>query len=148
MRITMNTEKAPIRNGLRDIPMSEFWKDPLVVVDTVQRKLGELPIDARKLPQFAQQMDEVTRLLKAIGQRRYSSISLLAVLDVMLAMDYFLVLQDEQPDSRGEGYEDDAQELAAVFCKHQGELEEFRVWFRHHGRSARPSCRALGQQRS
>ena len=129
----MITPKAPLRNGLRDISMSEFWKDPLVVADNVERKLAELPIDRRKFPEFARQMAEVTFLLRAIGQRQYGSISLLAVLDILLAVDYFLVLQDELPDSLDSGYEDDARKLAAVFAKHQAELNEFRVWHGRHG---------------
>jgi hypothetical protein len=129
----MMTQKAPIRNGLRDISMSAFWKDPLVVADTVERKLAELPIDQRRLPKFARQMAEVTCLLRAIGRRQYGSISLLAVLDILLAVDYFLVLQDELPDSLDKGYEDDARKLAAVFAKHQAELKEFQIWLARHG---------------
>ncbi len=103
--------------------MSEFWKDPLVVVDNVERKLAELPIDERKLPEFAHQMADVRRLLRAVGQRQYGSISLLAVLDLLLAMDYFLVLEDELPDSLDGGYKDDAGRLASVFAIHQAETE-------------------------
>jgi hypothetical protein len=128
----MITQRAPLRNGLRDIAMSEFWKDPLVVADIVAHKLAQLPIDERKFPAFARQMAQVTCLLKAVGQRHYGSISLLAVLDVLLAVDYFLVLQDELPDSFDAGYEDDARKLAAVFAKHRAELKEFQVW---HGRN-------------
>ena len=112
--------------------MFEFWKDPLVVADTVERKLAELPIDGRKLPEFARQMAQLTRLLRAVGQRQYGSISLLAVLDILLAADYFLVLKDELPDSRDRGYEDDAQKVAAVFAKHQAELKQFQVWLARH----------------
>ena len=113
--------------------MSEFWKDPLVVADTVAHKLAGLPIDERKFPAFAQQMAQVTRLLKAVGQRQYGSISLLAVLDILLAVDYFLVLEDELSDSSDNGYEDDARKLAAVFAKHQAELKEFQGWLGRHG---------------
>jgi len=130
--MAMIMQKAPLRNGLRDISMSAFWKDPLVVVDNVERKLAELPIDPAKLPQFARQMAEATCLLRAVGQRQYGSISLLAVLDILLAVDYFLVLEDEVPDSFESGYEDDARKLAAVFAKHRAELKEFQVW---HGRN-------------
>jgi len=113
--------------------MSEFWKDPLVVADTVVHKLAELPIDERRLPAFARQMAEVTSLLKAVGKRQYGSISLLAVLDILLAVDYFLVLEDELPDSSDNGYEDDARKLAAVFAKNQAELKEFQGWLGRHG---------------
>ena len=129
----MIMQKTPLRNGLRDVTMSDFWKDPLVVVDNVERKLAELPIDQAKLPQFARQMAEVTCLLRAVGQRQYGSISLLAVLDILLAVDYFLVLEDDVPDSLDNGYADDARELAALFAEHQAELKEFRVWYDRYG---------------
>src|SRR5258707_5602177 len=83
-----NLNKAPLRNGLRDISMDEFWKDPLIVVETLQQKLEELPIDHKKNPRFAEQMRTALELLRAIGTRRYGKISCLAALDVLQAAHY------------------------------------------------------------
>lgn len=52
----MKPAKAPIRNGLRDITMSELRDNPLLVADTLEQKLAALPINERQLPQFARQM--------------------------------------------------------------------------------------------
>ena len=53
---------------------------------------------------------------------------MLAVLDLLLAVDYFLILRDERADSEDHGYDDDAEKLNNVFKKHADEIQKFRVW--------------------
>ena len=122
-------ERAPIRNGLRDISIEEFWKDPLVIANALERKLCELPIDGSRHPFLARQMLQVMHLLRAVGLRHYGAISLLAVVDILETVDYFLLLCDEKPDSRDDGYDDDAAKIRATFARHQKEIDDFRVWF-------------------
>ena len=124
----MTARKAPVRNGLRDVSMDEFWKEPLIVVDTIQQKLAGLPIDPKKNPRFAKQMSTALELLRAIGTRRYGRISFLATLDLLQAAHYFLLLGDRKPDSQNEGYRDDAEVLHQAFTKHEAELQEFERW--------------------
>jgi hypothetical protein len=121
--------KAPIRNGLRDITMAEYLKDPVIVADTLERKLAGLPVNDQKHPGLAQDIHDALRLLRATGLKQYGNISLLAILDILQAVDYFLVLQDEKRDSQDDGYEDDAQKLKEAFLKHKDELSAFRLWF-------------------
>jgi hypothetical protein len=125
--------KTPIRNGLRDISMDDFWKDPLIVVETIQQKLKGLPIDPQKSPAFAKEMSTVMELLRAIGTRRYGKISFLASLDLLQAAHYFLVLGDRKPDSQTGGYTDDAEVLHQAFLKHPTEIREFEQWLRAQG---------------
>ena len=125
-------EKAPIRNGLRDLTVEEFWKFPLIVSQTLDTKLQKLPVNRKLFPELADQILDAMRLLRAVGMRRYGAISMLAVLDVLQAVDYFLVLRDEKQDSRDDGYGDDAQVLSNVFAKHKRELAAFRLWFNTH----------------
>ena len=124
----MTARKAPVRNGLRDVSMDEFWKEPLIVVDTIQQKLAGLPIDPKKNPRFAKQMSTALELLRAIGTRRYGRISFLATLDLLQAAHYFLLLGDRKPDSQNEGYRDDAEVLHQAFTKHEAEIQEFERW--------------------
>src|SRR6266567_2890550 len=84
-------KKTPLRNGLRDISMDDFWKDPLIVADTLHQKLNALPINPKKHPGLGNQMSTVIELLRAIGTRRYGRISLLAALDFFQAAHYFLL---------------------------------------------------------
>ena len=130
--MTTSAKKTPLRNGLRDISMDEFWKDPLIVVQTLQQKLDGLPIDRREYPKFAQQMGTVLELLRAIGTRRYGRISLLPAVDLFQAAHYFLLLTDRKPDSEAGGYRDDAEVFHQAFTKHELELREFESWLRAH----------------
>jgi len=125
-----NFQKAPLRNGLRDVLMDDFWKDPLIVVDTLHQKLNGLPIDKKKNPTLAQEMRTALELLRAVGTRRYGKISFLAILDLLQAAHYFLLLSDRTPDSEEDGYKDDAEVLHQAFSKHVEEIREFEAWFR------------------
>jgi hypothetical protein len=128
-----NPAKAPSRHGLRDISMADFWKDPLVVVDTLQAKLNGLPIDTGKHAELASQVHLAMELLRAISTRRYGAISFRATVDLLHAVDYFLVLNDRHPDSREDGYTDDAEEMRSTFAKHAAEMDNFRLWLARQG---------------
>jgi hypothetical protein len=124
----------PLRNGLRDVTIEEFCKEPLLIAELVDRKLSGLPLNATKQPAFADQIQMVSRLLQAVSTRRYGRMSVLALLDILQAVDYFLVLQDEKSDSECGGYEDDAKILAQAFKKHKEEINLFQLWFNRTGR--------------
>ena len=125
--------KTPLRNGLQDISMDDFWKDPLIVADTLHEKVNALPINPARHPKLAQQMSALIELLRAIGRRRYGRISLLAAMDLFQAAHYFLLLADQKPDSQDNGYKDDAEVLDQVFTKHAVEIREFETWLRAQG---------------
>ncbi len=125
----MATFKSPLLNGLKDITMEEWWKDPYIVVDALERKLDGLPVNRKANPVLDVEIHQALRLLRAIASRSYGQISMLAVLDLLLAIDYFLVLQDKHHDSHDSGYDDDEEALQNVFKKHEVEIDNFRVWF-------------------
>jgi len=126
----MSAQKAPIRNGLRDITLGELLEQPAILLDTLQEKLEGLPVSARKYGEFSLQLDDTVRLLRAITSRSYTDLSLLALVDLLHAVNYFLVLEDDTPDSQLDGYQDDAQAFAEVFTAHKEELDKFRAWHR------------------
>jgi len=72
----------------------------------------------------------VQELLFALGTRRYTALSLLATVDILQAVDYFLVLDDFTPDSRKDGYADDAEIMHRAFVKHESEIRAFQEWLR------------------
>jgi hypothetical protein len=124
------TRKSPIVNGLRDISMVEYWSNPLLPAETLQAKLNGSPVDARRFPQLSEEIRLVQELLFAFGSRRYGAISMLAMVDILQAADYFLVVDDGTPDSRDDGYADDAEAVHRVFVKHADELSAFKEWLR------------------
>lgn len=124
------TRKSPLVNGLRDISMLEFWSNPRLPAETLQAKLNGTPVDAKLFPQLAEEIRLVQELLFAFGARRYGAISLLAMVDILQATDYFLNVNDFTPDSRDDGYADDAEVMHRVFVKHEAELRAFKEWLR------------------
>jgi hypothetical protein len=98
--------------------------------ETLQEKLNGIPVDAKLMPQLSQEIRLVQELLFAFGTRRYGAISLLAMLDFLQAADYFLVLDDRTPDSRDDGYADDAEVVHRAFVKHEAEMRAFKEWLR------------------
>jgi uncharacterized membrane protein YkvA (DUF1232 family) len=124
------THKSPIVNGLRDISMGEFWQNPLVLAETLREKLNGSPVDVKQFPRLAREIQVVQELLFALGTRRYPAISLLATVDILQALDYFLVLDDFTPDSRKDGYADDAEVVHRAFMKHESEMRAFQEWLR------------------
>jgi hypothetical protein len=124
------TSKSPALNGLRDISVEEFWRNPLLPAETLQSKINGIPVDLKQFPRLSEEIQLVKDLLFALGTRRYGAISLLALVDILQAVDYFLVLNDRTADSRTDGYADDAEVVHRVFVKHQGELHAFKEWLR------------------
>jgi hypothetical protein len=127
-----NAQKSPVRNGLKDISMDEFWKNPLLPVEAIQEKLNGIPIDVKTYPKMSEEIHLFKELLRAFATRRYGAISMLAIVDVLQAVDYFLVLDDFNPDSRDRGYDDDAEVVHRVFLKHETEFHAFKKWLREH----------------
>jgi len=123
-----NTRKSPITNGLRDISMAEYWSNPLLPAETLQAKLNGSPVDAKQFPQLSEEIQLVQELLFAFGSRRYGTISMLAMVDILKATDYFLMVDDGTPDSRDDGYADDAEIVHRAFVKHEAEFRVFKEW--------------------
>jgi hypothetical protein len=124
------TRKSPVVNGLRDVTMGEYWQNPLLLAESLREKLNGSPVDAKQFPKLAKEIQVVQELLLALGTRRYAAISLLATVDILQAVDYFLVLDDFTPDSRKDGYTDDAEVVHRVFVKHESEMRAFQEWLR------------------
>lgn len=122
--------KSPVINGLRDISMTEYWSNPLLPAEALQAKLNGSPVDPKRFPNLLTEIKLVQELLFAFGSRRYGAISMLAMVDILQAADYFLVVDDGTPDSRDDGYADDAEVVHRAFVKHEGELLAFKKWLR------------------
>ena len=119
-----------MRNGLKDISAGDFWNSPLLPVEALEEKLKGIPVDPKVYPALSEEIQLFKELLRAFATRRYGAISLLAIIDVLQAVDYFLVLGDFNPDSRDGGYDDDAQVVHRVSLKHEIELRAFKIWLR------------------
>lgn len=122
------TNKSPVTNGFRDISMQEFWNNPLLPAETLKAKLNGIPVDPKKFPQLAEEIRLINELLFAFGSRRYGAISLLAIIDLLQAVDYFISLNDGRPDTKDDGYADDAVVVHKAVLKHDADLKAFKQW--------------------
>ncbi len=120
--------KSPVTNGLRDISVQDFWSNPLLPAETLQAKLNGIPVDPKVFPQLAGEIRLIQELLFAFGSRRYGAISMLAIVDILQATDYFIALDDGKPDSKEDGYSDDAVVIHKAVLKHESELKAFKQW--------------------
>src|SRR5947208_15665923 len=66
LTMASNAQKTPLRNGLREVLMDYFWRDPLIVVDTLHQKLNGLPIDMKKNARYTQQIIVTLELILAV----------------------------------------------------------------------------------
>jgi hypothetical protein len=122
--------RSPVRNGLTDISVEQFWKNPLLLAEVLQEKRRGLPVDPKRFPRLADEIQVFQELLFAFGTQRYRTFSLLAFVDILQAVDHFLVLGDKNPDTTITGYSDDAEIVHRVFLKHADEIRVFKEWLR------------------
>lgn len=108
--------------------MTEFWSNPLLPAETLQAKLNGSPVNPKQFPRLLTEIKLIQELLFAFGSRRYGGISMFAMVDILQATDYFLVVDDGTPDSRDNGYADDAEVVHRAFVKHEAELLAFKKW--------------------
>ena len=67
-------------------------------------------------------------LLRETFANRYQGLSLSAFANVLVALDYFLKVKDDKPDTWPDGYIDDYQQVEKVFGQYQPEFKAFKEW--------------------
>ena len=81
-------------------------------------------IDRQLLPQVRL----VLELLRDTLSGRYPHLSVAAFAELLLAMDHFLEVDDEIPDTRMRGMEDDLRRVAATLADHEREVRAYQGW--------------------
>ena len=67
-------------------------------------------------------------LLRETFANRYQGLSLSAFANILVALDYFLKVRDEKPDTRPDGYIDDFHQVEKVFGHYHQEFKMFKDW--------------------
>ena len=67
-------------------------------------------------------------LLRDTLSRRWPHLSLAAFAEILVAMDYFIEVNDDIPDTYDGGYVDDLRRLSAVCKDHRLEIEDYLRW--------------------
>jgi uncharacterized membrane protein YkvA (DUF1232 family) len=74
---------------------------------------------------------KVQGLVEVVGETvagQYPDLSLRAMVQILAALDHFLQVRDEIPDTWVRGYEDDARHIERVYRDLRSELDAFAHW--------------------
>lgn len=114
-------------NELRNLPFSDIRRGGRLI-DVLTRKLQEL--DENKFQD--QLLEHRVRLLLALLTEtladRFQNLSLLAFAHMIVALDYFLRVDDSLPDTMDGGYSDDLKVVQKVFTDFETEINAFKAW--------------------
>ena len=113
--------------GLSHLTFAEL-KSTGKLINTLTRKIHEL--DPRR---FEDKLIEArVRLLMDLIREtladRYQALSILAFAHILVALDHFLRVTDEKPDTLPGGFADDLQHIEQVCKQFKGEIEAFKKW--------------------
>jgi hypothetical protein len=67
-------------------------------------------------------------LLRETLADRYQDLSVLAFAHILVALDYFLHVMDDKPDTQSGGFSDDLQRVEKVFADFKTEIDAFKQW--------------------
>ena len=80
----------------------------------------------------SQDLEERVRLvmdiLREVFANRYQALSISAFAHILVALDYFLKVKDELPDTHPDGYTDDFIQIDGVLKTFKTEMDAFKKW--------------------
>jgi uncharacterized membrane protein YkvA (DUF1232 family) len=115
------------REGFRCLPAHElFAGSPLV--EQVTEQINQLDPADFVQGQLARQARLLLDLLRETLARRYTGTSVAAFAQILAALDYFVRVKDEVPDTKSGGYTDDLQVVNRVLEDFRKEFDNFRRW--------------------
>lgn len=88
-------------------------------------------VDRQLLPKVRTLLE----LLRDTLSGRYPHLSVAAFAEVLLAMDHFIEVNDDIPDPRHRGMEDDYRKVIAVTENHHREIKAYQGWRSLQGRN-------------
>jgi len=118
--------------GLDEITFGELKSNNARLVESLREKLGDL--DAQKFPdaELARKVNLLTELLRESLLGRYQDLTVRAFAHIAVALDYFLVIHEQEPgsvrDTLPGGYVDDLVRINEVFRRFAKELDAFEAW--------------------
>ena len=77
-------------------------------------------------------LDGKVRILYDLFQdtlyQNYTKLSVYGFARVVIAIDYFLLTDDQQADHHPDGYKDDLEQISSVMTDLKQELQEYKAW--------------------
>ncbi len=114
---------------LRDLRASDLRKGAgSELPELILAKLASLDTTGFTERQLTKRARLLLELLRDTLGGRYPDLSLPAFADIVLAMDYFVAVHDEIPDTLPGGLADDLRKFDETIATHRGEIEAYRRW--------------------
>ncbi|NNC87650.1 MAG: hypothetical protein HKN82_04225 [Akkermansiaceae bacterium] len=98
------------------------------LTEMIAAKLHTLDDKAFMDRQVRPKVRVLLELLRDTLAGRYPHLSVAAFAEILLAMDYFLEVRDEIPDTQDRGLEDDYRRITAAWDRHDREIAGYQGW--------------------
>jgi uncharacterized membrane protein YkvA (DUF1232 family) len=116
---------TPVPN-LRHVTTGELCQsDNSRLTDVIVLKLNTLDRQNFIEQQVLAKVRVLLELLRDTLTGRYTRLSVAAFAEILLAMDYFIEVYDEIPDTWPHGYEDDLRRIDGVWQRYRSEIAAY-----------------------
>jgi hypothetical protein len=117
--------------GLDEITFAEL-RSSKKLVEALRAKIGDLNPQKLTDQELSRKVNFLIEILRETLMDRYQALSLRAFAHMVVALDYFLSLDEHEPgsikDTYENGYVDDLQRMNAVFTRFSREIKAFEDW--------------------
>jgi hypothetical protein len=117
--------------GLDEITFGEL-RSSEKLVESLREKLGQLEVSKFPDEELALKANLLIEILRETLLDRYQALSVRAFAHFVVALDYFLTLHEEEPDSVKDtlpgGYVDDLKVINDVFQRFDRDIKAFLDW--------------------
>ncbi len=117
------------RQGLTQLTVAELCAGG-ALVDMLTEKVNSLDSFHFSERQLEKQIRLFICILRETFARRYNGLSLLAFAHILVALDHFIRVKDDKPDTEIGGYEDDVIAINRVLNEFRAEFDQFKAWQR------------------
>lgn len=117
--------------GLDEITFAEL-RSSKKLVEALRAKIGDLNPQKFTDQELSRKVNFLIEILRETLMDRYQALSLRAFAHMAVALDYFLIVNEQEPDSikdtYPDGYTDDLRRVNAVFRRFAKEIHAFEHW--------------------
>ena len=115
------------REGFSRLKVTELCQ-PGPLLDIVTEKVNMLDSLNFSQQELEKDVRVLISLLRETLSRRYVHLSVLAFAHILVALDHFVRVTDQTPDTYIGGYEDDLAIVKGVLNEFEKEIADFKAW--------------------
>jgi hypothetical protein len=115
------------REGFAQLRVADLCQQGSLL-EVVTEKVQSLDAQHLGEQELEREVRLLLELLRETFLRRYNELSVLAFAHILVALDHFVRVKDQKPDTHLGGFEDDLAAVRRVLTDFQGEIEAFQAW--------------------